>query len=686
MRRLADHLSLYGGRVLVVVLLAAIAAGALGSSIFDVVRPYSFEDPDSESARAYDRIEQATGQMASPSILLLVPVDDPTRPAAGPSARAAAAELRGVPEVARVAVPVAGGELVSTDGREAIVAGTLLASVEDPADIGETVEQRLSDRPEILVGGSAVAAHQINETTEEDLRRIELLAAPFLLLISFLVFRSVIAALLPILVGGLSIAFTLAALRLLAEPIELDVFALNVTTVLGFGLAIDYSLFMVSRYREELRRSPPREALSTTLGASGRMICFSALIVAAAVASLAIFPQRFLYSVGIGGALVTLISAAVVLIVLPATLALLGDRVTGRSSSATGDGTGEPRRRRALARFVIRRPLPVALMSAALLLAVGIPFLRVELTRADASVLPADATARAVDADLKERFESDPTSSLLVVVPSGSRALEARLQLGRLEGVTEVSPPRRLNGVSVIRARTGGDPYADDALDRVERTRDLNWMTRAEVTGASAELVDQRASLREHLPYAVAIVLATTGLVLFAMTGSVLLPLQALAMNVLTLAAAFGVLVLVFQDGRLEGLLDFESHNGIDTSVPILLFAVIFGLSTDYGVFLLTRIAEARRSGAGDADAIVIGLERTGLPITGAALLFAVAMGAFAFSQMVFIKEVAVGTALAVLIDATIVRAFLFPALMRLGGRWTWWGPGWAKGLGRVRP
>jgi RND superfamily putative drug exporter len=677
-KRLADFISLYGGRVLAVVLVAAVAAGALGASIFDVVRPYSFEDPDSESARAYDRIENATGEMATQSVLLLVPIADPSRPAAGPSVRAAAAELRRIPGVSSVALPVAGGGLVSSDGTQAIVAGTLRASVDDPADVGEAVEERLGDRGEVLAGGSAVAAHQINETTEEDLRRIELLAAPFLLLISFLVFRSVTAALLPILIGTLSLAFTLAALRLLAEPIDLDVFALNVTTVLGFGLAIDYSLFMVSRYREELGKSPPREALAATLSASGRMICFSALIVAAAVASLAIFPQRFLYSIGIGGALVALISAAVVLIVLPATLALLGHRVTGGTPDPAS-GRGVPRRRRALAGFVIRHPVAVALLTSALLLAAGIPFLRAELTRADASVLPADASARAVDTALKERFESDPTSTLLVVVPAGDPVVVPSVQLAGLDGVTAVSPPHRLDGVSVIRARTGGDPYTDESLDRIEAARELNWRTRAEVTGASAELVDQRESLKEHLPYAVAIVLATTVLVLFAMTGSVLLPLQAVAMNALTLAAAFGILVLLFQDGRGEDLLGFSSVDAIDTSVPILLFAVIFGLSTDYGVFLLTRVAEARRQGASDSEAIVIGLERTGLVITGAALLFAVAMGAFAFSQMIFIKEVAVGTALSVLIDATIVRAFLFPALMRLGGRWTWWGPRWAR-------
>jgi RND superfamily putative drug exporter len=255
-----------------------------------------------------------------------------------------------------------------------------------------------------------------------------------------------------------------------------------------------------------------------------------------------------------------------------------------------------------------------------------------------------------------------------------------------LEGVTEVSAPTTVGAATnVVEIRLSDDPYSDEATDIAKSVRALEPWPGAEVTGAGAELVDQRESLRDHLPAALAIILLTTVVALVLMTGSLVIPFLTLFCNTLTIGMALGVLVLIFQDGRFESLLVYSGVGAVDISVPILLFAVIFGLSTDYGVFLLSRIAEARREGAGDDTAIAVGLERTGRSITAAALLFAVAMGAFVFSEMVFIKEVAIGTALAVLIDATLVRALLLPSLMRLFGRATWWAPGPLRRFGGLR-
>ncbi|MGZ5340817.1 MAG: MMPL family transporter [Solirubrobacterales bacterium] len=680
---------------------AALAAAALvaGSGIFDAVKPFGFQDPSSESSRVLDRLERVTGVLPAPGVVLLVePGGEARAPAGRRLVRRTAAELEAVPGIARVSNPLepSDPELVSDDRRTAAVLGWLDAGVEDPTEVGERAIDRFSGRPGVTVGGLAVAGQQINSVTEDDLRRIELFAVPVLLLLALLVFRGVIAALIPVAVGALAIVSTLALLRVLTEVVDIDVFALNLVTVLGFGLAIDYSLFMVSRYREELQRSGPGEAaLGATLRSSGRMVIFSGLTVAAALASLIVFPQRFLYSIGIGGVLVCLLSAAVVLCVLPALLAALGERVNALSPAWL------QRRERghgwySLARFVMRRPLPIAVAVAAAMVIAGLPFLHIELTRADASVLPESSSARQVDEALSVRFPANPDDSLLIVLDRGAglaAIAHAREQLANRRDVARVEGPVELpDGGRRLDATLRVDPYSDAAVGAVDQARSIDWGAPAAVGGSTAELVDQRASISAHVPIALAIVVASTLVVLFLMTGSLLLPVIATAMNLLTVSVTFGVLVFVFQDGRLEGPLGYQGQGALDSSMPILLFATAFGLSTDSGDFLITRVREAmidrigtaRNGGGADPDdAIAIGLDASGRIITAAALMFAVAMGAFAFSQMIFVKEVAVGTALAVLVDATIVRALLFPALLKLAGIWAWWSPPPLAAIGR---
>jgi RND superfamily putative drug exporter len=325
-------------------------------------------------------------------------------------------------------------------------------------------------------------------------------------------------------------------------------------------------------------------------------------------------------------------------------------------------------------------PLLVVLLVGTVLVAAGLPMLRLEITRADATVLPKDSSAREVDELVRRDFPSDPSTRMTVIVrdPASAAVVDRaaeRLSSDPAIGTATTEPDgsgqlerRDLNLIA--------HPFSDEAIAAVKYARDLDWGGETLVGGPSAELADQRESLREHLPLAIVIIVAATALVLFAMTGSVILPLVALATNVLTVLAAFGLLVLVFQDGRLEGVLGYTSQMALDSSVPILLFALIFGLSTDYGVFLLQRIAEERSGGASNETAISVGVLRTRRLITAASLLFAVAMGAFAWSDLVFIKEVAIGTAFAVLLDATIMRALLLPAVLRLLGPAAWWGPG----------
>jgi RND superfamily putative drug exporter len=411
---------------------------------------------------------------------------------------------------------------------------------------------------------------------------------------------------------------------------------------------------------------------------AGRTVLFSAVTVAAAMAALIVFDLRFLFSMGYGGVLVALTAALVSLTVLPALLAVLGPRVNAlglkrwkqslaRDASRVQEG---PWYR--FSQWVMRRPGPIALATAALLIAMGLPFLRIEFTGVDASVLPTERSARVVQDALDTEFPPGRTSPIYVAAESDDAAA-VREWAQTLPGT--VSEPQQADGVWRIDVVTGDAALSDEAQGLVDDIRDHAAPFPFRVGGETAGFMDQQTSLGESLPLALLLLCGSTLVILFLMTGSVILPVKALVMNLLTLSAAFGLLVLIFQDGRLEGLLAYDSQGALESTQPILLFCVAFGLSTDYGVFLLTRIKEARDSGLGDRESVAVGLERTGRIVTYAALLFCIAIGAFATSEIVFIKELGVGTALAVLIDAFLVRALLVPSLMALLGSWNWWAP-----------
>jgi RND superfamily putative drug exporter len=415
-------------------------------------------------------------------------------------------------------------------------------------------------------------------------------------------------------------------------------------------------------------------------------VFFSSLTVAAALASLLVFPQRFLYSMGLGGALVALIAASVALIVLPAVLALLGHRVNSLAPKFLQRRAERDARPMTsgfwyrLSQFVMRSPGRIAAMSAAFLIALGIPLLGIKFTWVDAQILPSDQSARQVDDVIRAEFPPfRDTPIRLLVEDANPKALQdVQSELRDTEGVVAVNPPRPLRGGDGVVEAVSDSPYLDERnREAVRHIRALPSPAGSDVlvTGSTAQFLDFQSSLKDHLPISLAITIVATLIVLFLMTGSVVLPIKQLVMNGLNLSAVFGILVFVFQDGRLEGLLDYRSQGAIEQTMPILLFAIAFGLSTDYGVFLLSRIKEARDRGASDSECIAIGLERTGRIVTAAAVLFAVAIGAFATSEIIFIKENGIGTALAVLIDASIIRALLVPSLMELLGHWNWWAP-----------
>ncbi len=674
--------------VLAMTLATVLAAGAYGGPVVGLLdTDDDFEDPSSEAVVARATVERVTGRSASPDMVVLVRLGAPveSRPAQQKIARVAGA-LRD-PDVAQV-VAVRGGEpaaLVSEDRRSTYLLATFAAGTDEDAT-AERLQARVEREPGVTAGGGQLAFTQVGEQVQEDLARAEMLAFPLLFLLSLVVFRGAVAALLPVAVGATTILVTFALMRVVNTIEPMSVFAINLITGAGLGLAIDYSLFVVSRFREELERGVgTAAALVATMRTAGRTVAFSAVTVAAAMAALIVFDLRFLFSMGVGGVLVALTAAVVSLTVLPAILAVLGPRVNALSlkrwqvamhRDAAHVRAGPWYR---FTQVVMRRPGPIAAATTVLLIAMGLPFLRIDFTGVDASVLPTERSARVVEDALETEFPPGPTSPVIVLAGAGERGRSAATafagDLSRLDGVAAVSQPEQAGGFWRIDVVPEETELSASAKRLVADVRNARAPFPVQVTGATAGFLDQQTSLGDSLPLALVLLTTSTLVILFLMTGSVVLPVKALIMNLLTLSAAFGLLVLIFQDGRLEGLLAFEAQGALESTQPILLFAVAFGLSTDYGVFLLTRIKEARDGGAGDREAVAIGLERTGRIVTYAALLFCVAIGAFATSEVVFIKELGVGTALAVLIDAFLVRALLVPSLMALLGRWNWWAP-----------
>jgi RND superfamily putative drug exporter len=676
------------GKLVVVLAIVFFAvAGAVGGGVADKLDPYGADDPDTETFKAAEQLREAGHRDTSVVVLIDGDVESPGTERRVGRIQVQLAENRDVASVAgfRTTRQL---DFVAEDGGAQYLAVALKPTDDKERQrAGEAIAEDLADVPGVTVGGPALAEAQVNAQVESDLQRAEMLAFPLLFLLSLLFFRSLVAAALPLLVGGLAIVGTFLTLSLASELGSISIFALNLTTGLGLGLAIDYSLFVVSRYREEIAKDGPGlPAMRRTMATAGRTVLFSSLTVAAALASLLVFPQRFLYSMGLGGAAVALLAAAVSLLVLPAVLTLLGNRVNAGApkflqrraiADARPDNEGFWYR---LSRFVQRFPGRIAIAATVLMLTLGIPFWSIEFTSVDAQILPQDRSARQVDDVLRADFPPfrDTPIDVLVSGAQPEQVTAVSERIARLRGVDRILTPIELeNGATLIQAVPAAPHISKASQETVRQIRDVEPAPGAtvQVTGATADFVDFQSSLVDHLPLAVAIVVISTLMILFLMTGSVVLPAKALLMNVLNLSAVFGILVFVFQDGRLEGLLDYTSQGGLEQTMPVLLFAVAFGLSTDYAVFLLSRIKEARDDGASDTDSVAIGLERTGRIVTAAALLFAIAIGAFATSEIIFVKQNGVGTALAVLLDATIIRALLVPSLMELLGRWNWWAP-----------
>jgi len=650
-----------------------------------------FVTPGSGSVKADQLIEQATGIHADGGIFALVtsgaPVDNPrTRAQVALVARAMATE----PVFAQVETyyQARNPDLLSSDGRQTLVIG-LLKSDESAhyQNAVNDLDAKLGHDPDVLLGGSEVVGNQVVSIVEHDLVRAELLAFPVLFILSLWIFRGLLASALPLVIGGFNVALALLGMRAVNSFTGLSIFTLNLVTALGLGLAIDYSLLIVSRFRGELADGADvPTAIAATLRTAGRTVLFSSLTVGVAMTSLFAFRQRILYSFAVGGLLVAVSSAVVALVVLPAMLRLLGRRIDFLSPRRWRRALEQPESTSGgwftLARRVMRHAPLVAAAAIAVLVLLGLPFARVVFTGVGPQELPPGESSRVLDTTLLTRFPSDPLDAVEVVVaaPAGQAAqggaADLRTRIAALPGVASVSPVQQLSAdTSLIQVSPSQPGLSTSSQQLVRRVRELPSQDQVVVGGQTAGFIDLKASILARLPIAALIVFAASGLLLSLMTGSVVLPLAAIVMNLLTLSATFGALVVIFQEGHLSGLFGTSAQGALDATQPVLLFALVFGLSTDYGVFLLARIKEARDAGAGERESVVLGLGRTGRIVTAAAILFCVAMGALATSRIVFIKELGFGTALGVLLDATVVRVLLVPSLMRTLGRWNWWAP-----------
>ena len=693
--RIADLTWKHPKLVLGAVAAFALVAIAFGKDVENHLKAAGFTDSASESEKAKTLLENALGYDPNPGIVLVVRGPGGERlDLQDPRVRGAVDRLSrgvaGVDGVGRVVNPLhdrrAGAELIAKDGGSLVLLVDLSSGdLEDRGGIVAEAVEPVAARARTLqvsMGGYAPSFNEVNDQTKTDLTKAELIAFPILALLLLLVFRGVVAAGIPLLIGGISIVGTLFVLRVMSLFVDTSIFALNIATALSLGLAVDYALLMVSRYREEIERDgATREAHRRTVTTAGRTAFFSGITVAAALAALAIMPQRFLYSMAVAGASVGLLSAIVAVLVVPSMLALLGTRIDafsirrGASVSAESDGWYR------LARGVMRHPVGVALASSAFLLAAAAPLIWTTLTGPNSDFVPHNKPAYEANSYVEAHYPRDVTEAVTVAVGghAGPRQLAAfDKRVLAVDGVVRGTPflPASRD-VAYANFALAEPATANGAQDAVKEIRALAEpaTTTVLVSGNTAGFIDQKQSIADHLPLLVTIIASTTLLILFLLTGSVLLPFKTLLMNAMTLGATLGIVVLAFQKGLLDGLFDYTGPGAVEVTSLVFLFAVIFGLATDYAVLVMARIKEQHDLGKSNEDAVAIGIGRTGRVITAAALMIAVVFLAFGVSTVFFMKQIAVGAAVGVLLDATIVRGLLVPSLMRLLGEWNWWAP-----------
>lgn len=713
----------------VAVVLLPVAAIA-GAGVVKVLDPGGYDDPSTESFKARElSLEQFDLGRADFVALYTVESGKVTDPQNAAAIRSALEKGGADASVARVLSVFSTGapQFISEDGTRTFAVVSLEGDIAEKIDSLEHLEEIFAAQGpvESEFGGVIPVFHEFQVTTEKDLRRAEIIAFPITALLLLLIFRSVVAAFVPLVLGGLAIVFALALIRGIAAVTTVNIFALNVVTVLGLGLAIDYSLFILSRYREEVPELGIEGAIIRSVGTTGRAVAFSGVTLAASLIGLFVFPQIYLRSLAMGGIAVTVLAILIATTVLPALLGVLGPRIEALripffGGKAEEAGPAESGFWHTLAFAVMRRPVLIGGVVMVVLLLLGVPFLNFNGSNQDARALGKEVEARHVFDILNSEFTAHETTPHTVIVENGGPALSPEVvgelfdyhaELAKIPGISRIDsifsvapglPKEQYQALlSVPRERMdpalaqglelfAKDDYArfslvsqfeldaHEAQKQVEEIRDAGAPRGADVFvgGDAAELHDTKSSILKRLPYTLGFIGIATFVVLFLVFGSVTLPFKAMLMNLMSLTASFGAIVFIFQEGRFEGLLQYESLGTIDVTLPLVMFGIVFGLSMDYEVLMLSRVREEYDRTGDNTLAVARGLEKTGRLITSAAAILIVVIVAFATSSLVLMKSLGVGMALAIFIDATIVRALLVPATMRLMGHWNWWAPG----------
>ena len=708
--------------ILAIAALLMVATAIFGIPVVNHLSAGGFQDPTSESAHAgrilSEKFDQSDQQ-------LLITVTDPAGVDDGRARIAGtdiAARLEASPNVLGVtspwtSPPAAAQELISKDGKTGLIVATV-AGGEDKAQgyaaelAGEVIGER--DGVVVRAGGTAMIYRQITEQTTRDLVRMESIAVPLSFLVLVWVFGGLVAAALPMMVGLMSILGAMSVLRLITSFTEVSIFALNITTALGLALAVDYTLLILSRFRDELAAGATREsALVRTMSTAGRTVLFSAVTVALSLAALMLFPMYFLKSFAYSGIATVAFAAAAAVIVTPAAIVVLGARLESfdirrlvRRVLRRPEPVDKPVERQFWYRstkFVMGRAIPVGTAIVALLMLLGVPFLRIEFGNPDDRVLPKSASAHQVGDQLRNDFASNFNTAVSMVIPDAAGASPAEFDryaadLSRVPEVSLVSAPGgtfvagnligppsaptgMADGSAFLSVRSTAALFSDASKVQLDRLHAVAEPAGREVLiGGGAQVNrDSVAAITSRMPIVLGLIGVITLVLLFLLTGSVVLPLKAIVMNLLSLSAAFGALVWIFQDGNL-GALGTTPTGTMEANMPVLLFCVAFGLSMDYEVFLLARIREywleLPKTNAGSDEAVALGLARTGRVVTAAALIMSIAFAALIAAQVSFMRIFGLGLTLAVLVDATLVRMALLPAFMRVMGRWNWWSPG----------
>jgi uncharacterized membrane protein YdfJ with MMPL/SSD domain len=727
---------LYRWRRIVLLLTVAITAAMAfyGIGVFDTLQGASINDPTSQSILA-EQLITAKFRNNSPDVVVLL--RNSQLQASDQEFQQATLQLQDMlqarPEVVSISSYYTKKDpgMVSRDGHEVLMLINLAANNGGKTSNYQKIAPLLtSPTLSVYPGGSVVSDLQFNAQIGEDLQHAELITLPITVLLLFLIFGGLVAALLPLLIGVIAILISFAILRVLVHFMEITSFAIDVVAFIGLGLAIDYSLFIVTRFREELALNTEdvQGALSRTLATAGRTILFSGLTVGISLLCLLIFPEVLLRSISLAAISAALVAMLASLIVLPALLAVLGRRVNAisvRGLLRRRTNVGQPKRGfwYHLAQVSMRWPIPTVIIITSLVLFLGTPFLGATFSTPDERSLPAGASARIVQEQLEQHFADQGVAEIDIAVTTPGNALDASnlaalnsyvMHLKAVPGVTGIlsltslDPHLSLQDYQQLYA----DPSANSQIEQaavqlangnvteiVVKTSALDRSSQAEtlvseirnvpvpaglrrlVGGNSAVELDLFNNLKATIPWALLILVSTVFVLLFLLTGSLLMPIKALVLNTLSLSATFGVLVWGFQEGHLQSILGFQAIGSLDSTQSVLIFALAFALSMDYEVFLLSRIREQYDLLHNNREAVAIGLQWTGGLITSAALLLAVVIGAFASSKIIFIQELGVGVALVILMDATLIRSLLVPAMMSLLGAANWWSPRPLKAL-----